>query len=310
MAIPIWKDTFYTVPATASPYTYSIVCDGETIFKGRAWAPPYNNSNNIPDAQDNNINIGINRIAQDYLYMDFPDLSQVPATGHTGFAHTGASRTFYVYDEYNTLRQSYSFVLNWSYKTARSSTILSDVINGHGTNGMYYFSTTSNLAIGEESIVTTVSKNPDDVIIGSNPITRYDGNYCGEGALYYLDRNCGWCSFLIEGNITRRDEYTRNSITRSYNNTTLDRGKTIYNSIITPKWELHTTFMPDNESKKLAFNLFSANQVYFHDLREDRIYPVVISDTAVEYKTVKNQGRKWAQYTINVTAAQNQLNLG
>lgn len=306
MAIPIWKDTFYTVPATASPYTYSIVCDGETIFKGRAWAPPYNNSNNIPDAQDNNINIGINRIAQDYLYMDFPDLSQVSATGHTGFVNSGASRSFYVYDENNIMRQAYAFVLDWSYKNGRQS-IVSDAVNNHGTNGMYYFSTSSNLYIGEETLTTTVSKNPALVYTRDG---AYDGNYCGEGALYYLDRNCGWCSFLVEGNITRRDEYTRNSITRSYNNTTLDRGKTIYNSIITPKWELHTTFMPDNESKKLAFNLFSSNQVYFHDLREDRIYPVVISDTAVEYKTVKNQGRKWAQYTINVTAAQNQLNLG
>jgi hypothetical protein len=300
MAIPIWKDTFFEVPATASPFTYSIeINDGETIFNGKAWAAP----------QEAVIKVGVNRVAQDYLHMDFPDILSMDriVTGVTSFNHDDAIKTFVIYDEDHNVVESFDFRLDWSYKDrpSDSNQYLSEPINLHGTHGMFYFSTIYN----QNLVFTRVSYHPEVLWI-DDYYNVYDPHYCGDGALYFLNRNCGWSSFLIEGNILRRDDYTRYSMNRAYDNTTLQFGKMTYNNHITPTWELHTGFLRNDESKRLAFHLLSSNQVYFHDLKEDRIYPVVVTDASGEYKTVKNQGNKLVTYTINITASQAQHNIG
>lgn len=299
MAIPIWKDTFLEISSNASPFTYSMECDGTTIFNGKAWAAP----------DEETIRINVNHIAQDFLKIDFPNLSGISQTGVTTFTNNEAVRTFSVYNENHGLVASYDFILDWSYRNVSYGYNLNEIINYHGTNGMYYFrgNTYNNRT------TTEVTKSPSALWYYGLPDLEYhtyDGSYCGNGALYYLNRFGNWCSFLIEGNILRKDEYNRYSITRAYDNNTLNRGEMVYNNVITPSWELHTSYLKDDESKRLAFHLLSSNQVYFHDLIEDRIYPVVINDASGEYKTVKNQGKKMVSYTISVTASQKQHNLG
>lgn len=290
MAIPIWKDTFFEVPASASPYAYSIEVGGETIFNGKAWAAPF----------EDTIKVGVNRVAQDYLSVHFPNVSAVTYVGSNESQPLWV-RTFTVRDaEMNTVN-TYDFYMDWSYKEAGLViTSLDNPINDHRTRGQYYFRNivTPSFGGGIASCATRTLKE------------AYGNGYCADGVLYYLNRRGGWESFLIEGNILRRDEYTRYSITKSYDNNTLDRGKMVYNNAITPTWELHTAFLNGDESKNLAFNLLSSNQVYFHDLVEGKIYPVVITDASGEYKTVKNQGNKLVTYTISISASQTQHNLG
>lgn len=302
-AIPIWKDTFLEVSENYSPFSYSIECDGETIFNGKAWVAP----------DEPVIRIAVNRIVQDHLSIAFPSLSGVGPTGIYTFANSKAIRTFRVYDENHDLFASYDFRLDWSYTekdTAHDYNII-DAINGHGAAGMYFFGG----SIQNGNTVTEVSKRPEEVQIyhygaPTYQADTYEGGWCGDGALYYLNRYGIWCSFLVEGNILRRDQYNRYSITRSYDNNTINRGRTVYNNLITPTWELHTSYLKDEESRRLAFHLLSSNQVYFHDLKADIIYPVVINDAQAEYKTVKNQGKRMVSHTITVTAAQSQHNLG
>lgn len=308
--IPIWKDTFLEISENASPFSYSIECyidddrGNETIFNGKAWVAP----------DDDYIHIAINRIVQDYLKIDFPSLSAVrPQGGVTTVLNNDAVKTFSVYDENHSLVASYDFRLDWSYKDRDTlhDPNIREVINRHGTEGMYFFGG----GVGSANTFTDISRVPTDIQVENYgaPDYRavtYEGGYCGDGALYYLNRYGIWCSFLIEGNILRKDNYTRQSITKSYDNNTLDRGAMVYNNRITPTWELHTSYLKDSESKRLAFHLLSSNQVYFHDLKEDKIWPVVINDSVGEYKTVRNQGKRMVAYTITVTAAQAQHNLG
>ncbi len=134
--------------------------------------------------------------------------------------------------------------------------------------------------------------------------TLYDVNYCGSVALYYLNEAGGWDAFLIEGKAVRTDKYTQGDYYKSFDNTTIEFGKKRWLNEIRPSWELHTSYLTDEQAERLVRNLMPSTQVYLHDLVEDIYYPVNITDTSAEYKTYANQGNKLVAYTIKVEASQ------
>lgn len=278
--IPIYKDTYYFAPESASPLDYTIVADGETIFSGRAYAAP----------DEPNIRIKVNTIAQDYLSTEFPELS-----GTT--PHNNAAKTFSLYSG-GSLLTAFTFCLDWSYESESvTSGSLSHPINGHGEERMVYFRTNA----ANNALSTTAY---------STPPTGYAEGYCGDWALYYLNRYGGWDSFLIEGLVKRSDEYDRHSITTVYNNNNRrDWGKRNYNNQITPAWEVVTGWLNDTQSETLAFNLLSSNQVFLHDFVKDKIIPVVITDAQAGHKTFIGNGRKMINYTINISGSQIEQNI-
>lgn len=286
MTKSIYFDTFYTVSAGNSPFSYSIDLDGRTIFNGKAWNAP----------EENTIKIGINKIAQDYLSIDFPTLS----SGTSITSHPNAFRTFTLKNESGSTLETYNFLLDWSGKERNfgSSIILSDPINGKGVSGMYYFNT-----VWSNGVSTTASKTAS--MAGYTEIEN-----CGsEWALYYLNRGGGFDSFLIEGLVRKKDSYDRLNITRNFNNNTLDFGKKTYNNQITTEYEVVTGWLSDEESNNLAFNLLSSNQVLIHNVITGEIEPVVITDASGDYKTYKNNGRKMINYTINLSSSQTKQNI-
>lgn len=300
---PVWKDTYFSVLASASPYTYSVamktgnqisingVLQDEvvTIYNGKAWVRP----------GESYINIQLNRIAANSLYSDLPDLRGVTST--TTYVQKGAYRDFYVVNSAGTTASTYSFLLDNSYEDVSFSgdRSMSEPINGHGTPGMLFLSTM--FSASSQNVVTTLSPSA-----GSS----YDTTHCGDVALYYLNCHGGWDCYLIEGDVTKDDRYTKYQISNSYNNTTLDFQKKTYNNVITTGYRLTTKWMSDDEAKRLARNLLSSNMMYLHDLREDKIYPVNCTETNGTYKTFRNQGRKLFSYVINVEVAQEKINIG
>lgn len=66
---------------------------------------------------------------------------------------------------------------------------------------------------------------------------------------------------------------------------------------ITSSWTLYTDDMSDGSK---MYHLLESTDVYLHNLKNDEIIPVVITDTNCEYKTYSNQGNKRFNYTINV----------
>lgn len=289
--IPIWQDTFYYVPASASPFTYSLEISGTTIFNGKAWVAP-------DEAQ---IRINVNRVVQDYLSMDFP---ASPTTGITAYDHEDAVKTVSILDENNNTLSSWTFVFDWSYDTLsfdnNGLAVLSDPVNGHSTIGMWHYKTFAS----ETSGVVYTQKSLSPAGLG------YDNNYCGEYALYYCNRNGGWDSLLIEGDVRREDDFDRHSISTVYNNNSImDWGKRNYNNQISPTWEVNTGWLTDSQSLNLARNLLSSNSVYFHDLDKGKVIPVILTDAKAIYKTHRNQ-KRMVNHTISITASQSEQIIG
>lgn len=282
---PIWQDIYYTVSATTATtftaFDYAVqVVGGNTIYTGRAYTKPGTNS----------VSINISKICQDYIKDSFRDVDFRTLTGSTYF-HPESYMEFNLINATNgTVLGTYGFVYDWSYEAwDGNNRTLSNPINGHNMTGMYSFNSSFSGAVS--GITTQIG----------NVAT---GNSCGEIALYYKNRKGGWDSFLIEGTWTKKDTYTKYTYNRSYNNNTLEFENGTYHSQIVTSYQLNTGWLNDQQSENLAFNLLSSNEVYLHNLCEDKVYPIVITDNSATYKTYKNNSRKFVNYQINCEESQ------
>ena len=158
---------------------------------------------------------------------------------------------------------------------------------------------------GVTTLVKSLSGLSDNIITMDSTVT-YDVQYCGEFALYYINQYGGWDSFLIEGKVRRYDDLTRHNYFRSYDNTTAEFSEKNYVNEVKPRWELHTSWLSDSQAEILAKNLIPSTCVYGHLLAEDKIFPVLITDTNVEYKRYKND-RKLVSYTIQIKESQEKI---
>lgn len=279
---PIWQDIYYTSTA----YTvldYAILISGQsTIYTGRAYQRPGGNG----------VSINISKICQDYIKDSFREVDFRDYVGES-YVHPYSYVEFQLVNAQNgTELGTYGFVYDWSYEGWDGNTrTVSNPINNHTMPGMYSFNSRCGLVDEVLQIMTDV----DEV---------ETGNACGEIALYYKNRKGGWDSFLIEGTWTKKDEYTKYTYNRSFNNNTLEFENGTYHSQIVTSYVLNTGWLNDQQSDNLAFNLLSSNEVYLHNLCEDKVYPVVITDNSATYKTYKNNSRKLVNYQINVEESQ------
>lgn len=54
-------------------------------------------------------------------------------------------------------------------------------------------------------------------------------------------------------------------------------------------------------------HLIESTMVYLYDIAADEIYPVVIDENSLTYKTYKNQERKFFNYTFKVRESQDKI---
>lgn len=146
--------------------------------------------------------------------------------------------------------------------------------------------------------------NNSKIIIDS--AVTYDVRYCGDMALYYLNSKGGWDAFLIEGNIKKTDNYSIYEYNKSFNNNTINFERDRYLNEIETEYELHTGWLTDSQAANLTKNLLGSNKVYAHNLVENKIFPVVITNSSAEYKTYKNE-QKLISYTINIVESQGKV---
>lgn len=299
--IAIWSDTYYTTTETLSkPYlVFSIETDDEPIFRGKAWLKPDSVA----------ITINLNQYCKDYLRMDMMDLLGV--TGTTTYTHIDAVKEFVLRDENSNVLGRYTFVNDWSYEYMNYNNTplnMSRPINGKGVNGMLFFYTYLD---SDNKVKTMISPTLTDVNNKARAnLYNLDGKACNpKYALYYLNRYGGWDSFLIEGKTTKKDTYKNYFTENKYNNNTIQFGKKVYHNTITTTYTFNTGWLNDKQSERLAFNLLSSNMVYLHDLENDTIKPVLITNTETDYKTFRNQGNKLCSYTISLECSQKQFNV-
>lgn len=273
MDAPIWKDVYYT--STADSITYSIKVGGSTLFNGKAVK--------FPGAS--NIEVNVSLICRNFMNNDLPDFSGVHTA--TNYTNSDACKTFTLESTDTYGVTSYTFLWDWSYLDWNGGSVsMSSPINGHYCANMMVFS--SSVSGG------TVT----------NSITFPGGNYCGKMALYYQGAAGGWNSFLIEGNVKRTDKLTNHSISRRVKNTSIDFENKIYSMDVEPSYELSTGWLTDSQAANLAENLLQSPSIYAHDLITGDIFPVVITDTNVQYKTYRTNGRRRVNYVIKVKASQ------
>lgn len=315
VAGPIWYDTLYTESNTRD-FAYTLELDGETIYSGMAVRQP-GTSGPV---------INISKICQDYLHMELPDFRNY---NNDVFSSPDAIKSFNLL-VYGEARVTYKFMYNWSYdfdrmpykNPVRDVFTSSQPINGHLDPRMkmmitYYsaaktpvvpytidgVSHTKTFKTGVSTWVRDVSDLQGSTLVLKS--VKYTVDYCGDYALYYKNRSGGYDSFLIEGNVAMSDKYDRASYAKAYYNTNpMNWGTNTYHNEITTSYTLHTGWLSDSESQILAFNLLPSNEVFLHNLTDNTIVPVIITNSEVSYKTYKSNSHKLVNYEITVEKSQ------
>ena len=333
----IWMDDLYYPENrdASGNYFYKVVNqDTEQIYFIGISSKPLSWSGNIGG-------IDIPRLVDNYIKSDFVQQN----TGEDWADMNSGYCTVDVYNMANTdsvVDATFKYWNDWSrfekkYDYTRS---LNDPINGKGCDNMIipfcvYYDDEATFTIVDTakngSINTYTLSSPSSPFMmrynsyydikkleykqDNEVLFSYDMNHCGPGAFIYRNRFGGWDSFLIEGNISKTDNYTKQNyrIKGEYNqeyviNTLkyIDEKRTDSIDIDTT-YEASTGWLTDEESERLVFHLLSSPIVYFQNLhKENQLYdtdsnfdiiPVRITASSSEYKKFRN-GRRLVNYLI------------
>lgn len=274
-----WEDIL--LERTEQIFNYKVY-NGETLlFQGRSYKRPN---------ADYNV-IKVNKIFENYLSNSLLSLLN-DRENTTEAINTEACKVFQVYkiedDDTETLVEEYNVLYDWSYSfeyaNDRARYVLSQPINGKYVAGMLKLNT-----IATHKNVT-------------NSLT--DGDYnllaCGDYALYYLNAMGGFDALLIEGAVVKKSTITQYTTDKNVNNKIIDFEQQKYINEIQDSYELNTGFFTDNQAEILSKNLIPSKEVYLHNLKTDKIIPVLITDTNVTFQTYATNGLQMPQYKINV----------
>lgn len=278
---PIYQDTIYT--ASTSDIRFRINGYGKVLYEGRSKARP----------GESYAEINISKICQQYMNNSLQgktivlDTSLLANSAYTTFTLTYSNPTANTWSTGETYTFLYDWDYDWDINLSISNT-LSNPVNGHYAYGQYKANTIFNGTLVANSF-TSANTN----------------TYCGDYALIYLNMAGGWDSFLMEGVCKQIDQYETYNYVKKFNNTVrTDFGKVDYLKEITNQWVLNTGYLNEVESRILAKNMFSSIECYLQDLKTGKLYPVVITDTQVEYKEYHPSDNSPVNYTITVNNSQ------
>lgn len=318
---PIWKTM--TVDVEGKPFVdYTISTEGDVIYSGRAYRMP----------GKDNISFEINEVVRDYIdnYLWWRQGYQTPL---------GWQRTFTL-EMTDGSKTDYIFTKDWSYEEKNYSSTavicLNDPIIKQIPAGCFVpvcvFSpqragtTSFNQTNTQGSTTSAYSVNLNNsrqarYLFISTPGYKYGYSGAGlsnnevyEGAadcktryvLYYENAFGGFDALPIQGNALATDNITAYTTKNSVSVPSRDFSYRRYLNEITKTWKLNTTYLSDEQASKMH-HLIESTEVYLYDIETTEVYPVVIDDTSVEYKTYKNQGRKFFNYSFNVKESQNKI---
>lgn len=329
----VWRDVEFTYSGSgtsASFIDYKINVNGDDVFFGRCYR--------MSSAADFTFNV--NKIVQQYCTT--PSLPSA-CTGYLNVSALTASSTtagmpvwtdkgptpyvkVYVKDGDNwpvNFNANYYFMYDYDYEYQEHNTWF-DYQDGHGGGphvsatsvlenpicpfwlyGQLNFNTSvDNASVGgwayhaNAGIRTYETVNPD----------FWDRFRCGRYALIYVNLRGGIDTFPILGTVIKKENHTRYSMDRSFNNINRSQfEKDNYASTVATSYELNTHYLTDEESYNLARNLLGSNKVYLQDIERQFVCPVVITDSNVTYQTYQTNGKRLSQYIINVTESQSKI---
>ena len=144
----------------------------------------------------------------------------------------------------------------------------------------------------------------DGLTIRFSGQTFYKVDFCGDYASYYLNAFGGWDAFLWEGTCKRKGNFTAFEYAKDYDNTTKEFGRQRFITEIADTYELKTGWLSEEAAERFALHLVPTTKMYLHCLLDGKIFPVVVTDTSVEWKTLKSNNKQLIQYTVNVKTSQ------
>lgn len=313
---PVCKRTDYTFTPEGGNYgDYELVRTGETtpFFVGRAYVMP----------DESVARVSLNKIMQETLVSNI-NMNNVNVWQND----TDAAMSFNIGDnEYYTW-------LDYAYRDetiTSSSSLLNEPITPYFDPRMYsivsainYEDNNDHIDIADNDGTTIYSgtigggnAGIKHFIARGNVKTTYNGqmvtrevvnNDKYQYALYYLNANGGYDGFLVKGTGKRTDKWT--GYTYMYNNV-FDNTREMYEegkylNDIHPEYSLNSGWMR-TESCQRMHHLLESTKVFLHDLANDKVFPVVITDTTCDYKTFDNNGHHLTAYAINVKECQSKI---
>lgn len=323
---PIWKDYIWAEETLDDFIEYHLDDGGTTIYAGKAYK--------YPDAD--RVEFLLNSVTENYLSngISFPtvsstsvmpnylkDFTLVTSTGNKkpiiffndwSYKDTDLTSGYFLSDPITGLIDPRQYVMaSWLLPTGEGIVnrfyhkdgiqTATDVTLKSGINGYTFVENITNLQLGcgDYIVIAFVVSGT----IRQKQIKYTIDNTGKDYVLYYVNAAGGWDSLLIEGNVKKTDEFESESYIKRVLRPSTEFARNKYLNTITSSWTLYTGYLNDEQASKM-YNLLESTQVYLHNLKDNTITPVLITDTSCEYKTYTNQGKNKFYYTINVESSQ------
>lgn len=324
--LPIYQDLKHTFVSSDSLVHYTITdVNDNLLYEGSAYRKPGQEKAFIYINRIVSSNINIKDIAG-------PSLSWV--NGYATFTavvkEVALNNTVY--------RTTYRFVYNWDYESsAYTSTenINYPVTAEVSSNDMipisywvgdtvpqisakYHFpdGTESTVNLDQTGVITNdintiniqastykaalISSDSVDIIVDSNIINTYHTTSCNRYTLYYYNKRGGVDVMPLNGGLTKSEDFNRTVFNVEYENSSNSNiAKKVINNNITTKYTATTRFMTDEQAARFAKHFLSSPAVMMHDNVDDETYSVILDEKSAEYKTFRNNGNHFVQYTFN-----------
>ena len=324
--LPIYQDLKHTFASSDSLVHYTITdVNDNLLYEGSAYRKPGQEKAFIYINRIVSSNINIKDIAG-------PSLSWV--NGYATFTavvkEVALNNTVY--------RTTYRFVYNWDYESsAYTSTenINYPVTAEVSPNDMipisywvgdtipqisakYHFpdGTESTVNLDQTGVITNdintiniqastykaalISSDSVDIMVGDEIINTYRTTSCNRYTLYYYNKRGGVDVMPLNGGLTKSEDFNRTVFNVEYENSSKSNiAKKVINNNITTKYTATTRFMTDEQAARFAKHFLSSPAVMMHDNVDDETYSVILDEKSAEYKTFRNNGNHFVQYTFN-----------
>lgn len=312
---PIWQDIKYTFTEPIAEFSIKDFNSGEILYRGRSYQNPKLEPNSIY----------VNRLVENWIST--PNFNPYDFS-----AVRGGYGIFDLLDANGNVLKNYQFVNDWSYNINEfKAGLLSRPIlnNTYAIRGQYlpfsifgdddindvYFGFKfnngteykQNRKVSNDILHTwfdTAKEDAQDIsfaYIGKMKIP-FEEPCKNRYVLYYVNPYGGYDWFNHIAKAVERDNLQTYNYIQNVDNTTINFGKNRYLTEINKTFEFTTKWLREDESNRMWY-LLESNKVWLHDVIEDRIYPIVITNTTIDYKQ-KTPTQKILQYTFNVVFSQ------
>ena len=323
--LPIYQDLKHTFASSDSLVHYTITdVNDNLLYEGSAYRKPGQEKAFIYINRIVSSNINIKDIAG-------PSLSWV--NGYATFTavvkEVALNNTVY--------RTTYRFVYNWDYESGAYTTtenINYPVTAEVSPNDMipisywvgdtvpqisakYHFpdGTESTVNLDQTGVITNdintiniqastykaalISSDSVDIMVGDEIINTYRTTSCNRYTLYYYNKRGGVDVMPLNGGLTKSEDFNRTVFNVEYENSSNSNiAKKVINNNITTKYTATTRFITDEQAARFAKHFLSSPAVMMHDNVDDETYSVILDEKSAEYKTFRNNGNHFVQYTF------------